>query len=256
MACGVIAAVSFVLVKVVGDTTPNSTFGKAVGIAAALTLLIVMLYSARRSRPDVRRLGPARRYLELHVWGGALFLVLFLVHTDFTMPRSALGWALWGGGIWVVITGAIGSLLQWTLPQILASTASFDVNLQRAPELVEQLRVRAEALAGAADQRIKGYYEQRIAPEMVRVRQDALMLLRNPSGAFGGGGAVDILRKTLTPDNVATLDALCDIRTAKHQIDMHVNVQRIMRAWMFVHVPVAIAMLLVVVLHVFFTVYY
>lgn len=256
MAVGALTLAGYLVVKTVGDAAPNSTFGKAVGIAAAVTLLVVMLYSARRSRPAVRTLGPTRRYLEMHVWGGTLFFVLLLVHTDLGLPRSLLGWTLWGCGMWIVLTGAIGSFLQWMLPKILASAASFDVNLQRAPELVDQLRLRADALVKTAEPRIQAFHQQQIAPELSGIRRDVLMLLRNPGGTSGRGGAIDILRKTLTPEGVITLEALGEIRTAKHQIDMHVNVQRILRAWLFAHLPVAIAMIVVVVVHVFFVVYY
>ena len=253
---GSVFALGFIVATFTGDARPSSAFGLAAGIAAAVALAAVMLYSARRSRPHVRKYGPAARYLELHLWGGGLFALLLLVHTAFALPHSLIGWVLWLPAVWVVVTGFIGTALQRLLPRFLAANETFEVNLQRAPELVDQLRSRADALAKAADPRIRAWYLQQMAPGLTQLGRSIASLLRNPRGVPGASGASEILRKTLQPDGVAALDALREIQATKHEIDAHVGVQRILRGWLVLHLPVAITLLAMVVLHIAYVIYY
>ena len=101
---------------------PSSTIGMAFGIAAAVSLVVVMLYSARRSMPAVRQLGPSRAYLQIHLWGGGLFFVLLVLHTDGRLPTAGLTVVLWISSMWVVATGAVGLVLQRTVPTLLQTT--------------------------------------------------------------------------------------------------------------------------------------
>jgi len=252
----VLFALGFIVATFTGDAHPSSTFGLAAGIAAALTLVAVMLYSARRSRPHVRKYGPAALYLELHLWGGALFGLLLLIHTAFALPRSLIGWTLWLPALWVVVTGAIGTFLQRMLPRFLAATETFEVNLARAPELVAQLQARAAELAVQADARVRAFHDREIAPGLAQPGRSLSAVLRNPRGVPGSAGAAEMLRKTLDPAGVTALDALLEIQRTKHEIDAHVGVQRILRGWLVLHLPVAVTLLVVVVLHILFILYY
>lgn len=229
-----------------------SLIGWLLGIAAALALVAVMLYSARRSMPANRKFGPTRKYLQLHLWGGLAFLILFLLHTGFRLPNGLLAFALWSTSMWVVITGAIGVLLQKMVPKILEPTSSFEVHLQRIPDFVKQLRERAEATAAAADPRVRTWYEQRMAPAMAAPQMTATVL-RNPRR---GSGDVDILRRTLAPEGLTSLETLRELHATKHEMDVHYTLQRILRGWLYLHLPVAIALLVLVVAHVFFVIYF
>lgn len=254
----VIAVLLFLFATFFGDNQPSSGIGETLGILAALTLVAVMAHSARRSRPQVRSLGPARAYYNVHVWGGLLFFVLLLLHTDFSLPRSGFGFVLWTFSLWVVATGAIGWFLQWLVPKVLASAASFEVNYQRIPEFVGELRARAEGVVSSAEPRIKAFYEQQMAADFAAPRMSAAVLIGRVRAKSGtrGTGAADMLRRTLSPDGAAALDSLSDIQAMKHDVDLHFTLQRVLRAWLFVHLPVAIALLGVVVLHVFFIAYF
>ena len=229
--------------------------GWLLGIAAALALIAVMLYSARRSIPANRKLGPTRKYLQIHIWGGVVFLVLFLLHAGITLPDGALPLLLWTFSMWVVVTGAIGVALQRSVPKVLEPTSTFEVQLQRIPEFAGQLRERAEAAAATAEPRVRSYYEQQLAPDMGGPRMVAA-LLRNPRQARRGTGDIEILRRTLPPEGLKSLDDLRELHATKHELDVHYTLQRILRGWLYLHLPVAIALLGLVVLHVFFVIYF
>lgn len=232
-----------------------SSIGWLLGIAAAAALVVVMLYSARRSAPANRKLGPTRKYLELHIWGGIAFFALFLLHAGISPPDGALALLLWTFSMWVVITGAIGVALQRSVPKLLEPTSTFEVQLQRIPEFAGQLKERAEAAAATADPRVKSYYEQQLAADMAQPRMVAA-LLRNPRQVRRGAGDIDILRRTLAPEGLKSLDDLRELHATKHELDVHYTLQRILRGWLYLHLPVAITLLGLVVLHVFFVIYF
>lgn len=231
------------------------TMAIALGIAAALTLVAVMAYSARRSVPARRTLGPTRKYLLLHLWGGLAFFVLFLFHSSFRLPSSGLMFVVWTLSLWVVLTGAVGWLLQRTLPRILAPTATFEVNFQRIPEFVQELRTRAETLVSTAEQRTREYYTQRIAPDMVAPRMITALLMQKHV-ARPGRGEFDLLARTLQPDELATLHMLRGLQATKKEIDVQYTIQRILRGWLYFHLPAAVALLALVVVHAFLVVYF
>lgn len=253
---GVVVLLAYITLRLTVSTSAVSPFGVLTGTLAALSMVAVMAYSWRRARPQVRKLGPSKKYLELHVWGGGLFLLLLLVHTDFALPRSPMGWALWLFGMWVVVTGVIGTVLQKTLPRFLVSTSTFEVNLARAPELVAQLQERAETLVASADARVKAFHERYVRDELAQLRPAVPFISRRSMAATEADAAAGLLVKTLDAAGIAALDALREIRAGKREIDAHTGVQRVMRAWLALHLPVAVALLIVVALHILAVAYY
>jgi hypothetical protein len=251
-------AALFVIEIFTTGVDPSSFMGEVLGTAAAVSLLVVMTYSARRSMPAVRTLGVTRRYLNLHIWGGVLFLALLLLHTGFRLPRAPLTIALYGTSMWVIVTGLVGWWLQRTIPKLLEPSASIEANLERIPEFVADLRKRAETLARGADPAVKTYYEQRLAPSMAAPRFLTPAMFASGLARKGSGESAeaDLLRRTLAPQGVTALDSIRELHATKRGLDVHFTFQRILRGWLFLHLPVAIALILLVAVHVFFVVYY
>lgn len=256
LALAVLAIVVFAAGAVLGTVAPSSTLGMSFGVAAAATLMAVMLYSARRAMPAVRRLGPTQRYLQLHLWGGTLFLLLFLLHTNFAVPDGLFALLLWALTVWVVVTGAVGLLLQRAVPRVLGPAASFEVHLHRVPELVQQLRGRAESAAAGAEAGVRTWYEQEVAADMAAPRMSTAVLLRDPARPGGGTRHIELLERTLPSESVAALHAIRELHASKHELDVHYTLQRVLRGWLYLHLPVAVVLLVMVALHVFFIIYF
>ena len=120
------------------------------GAAAATLLGGAMAYAGRRRAP---RRGPGASYhwLQFHVYGGTLFLVLVLLHTGLRLPNGAIGWGLWTTAVWVVATGLVGVLIQKWVPTALSSGLTTEVHYDRIPELVAHVRGKVEDLVAVAD---------------------------------------------------------------------------------------------------------
>lgn len=255
-ALGVVGVALYALSLTRGGGDPRSTLGVGFGIAATVALAVVMVYSVRRAMPAVRWLGPTRHYLDLHLYSGSLFLLFFLFHTNFDLPSGWLTATLWVVTIWVVATGALGVAFQRWLPKVLDDVSTFEVPLDRIPELVEELRLRAESLMEGADVRLRSFYEREMSLEMsgprsvVRVRPG-----RTVSHTFRSY-EIDVLRRTLSPEGAEALASLQTMHEAKLDLDRHYTLQSLLRGWLYLHLPIAILLLGLVILHVFFVLYF
>lgn len=255
MALAAVAAGAWVASAALGTFEPGSGVGYGFGVAAAVALGATMLYSVRRGLTRVRSLGPTRTYLQLHLWSGGLFALLFLLHTGFRAPEGVFTTLLWATAAWTAGTGAVGILLQRTVPGLLRRATSFEVHLRRIPGLVDELRERAEAAADDAGARVERFHRRRIAPELAGPRFVVAELLGEPGG-IASDGAVQRLRGTLAGESEAALDELCEIHDAKREMDVHYTLQKVLRGWLYLHLPAAVALLGLVALHVFFVTYF
>ncbi len=248
--------VTYVYGSLAGVASPRTTFGLGFGVAATVALGVAMLYTGRRSLLHVRILGRTSLYLKAHVYGGALFLLLVLMHTAFRLPQGILAWFLWVLSLWVAMTGLAGLVLQRWIPRLLDSALSLEVNLQRIPELVEETRVRAERVALGAGSKVRAFYARELAPLMAAPRP------RMPE-AFGLRGSApgrltefQQLRTTLSGEAQSSLDELQRLYRVKLEMDSHYGLQRLLRGWLWLHVPTAVVLVALLLLHIFFALYY
>ncbi len=250
------AIVAYFYGSLVGVPSPRTKLGLGFGVAATVALGVVMLYTGRRSLPSVRALGRTSRYLEIHLYGGALFLLLSLMHTAFRLPQGILAWWLWVLSLWVVMTGVAGLALQRWIPRLLDSGLSLEVNLQRIPELVEETRVRAENVARGAGATVRSFYARELAPLMAAPRPrmpEALGLWGSPPGR---STEFQRLRTTLSGEAQSSLDELQRLYQVKLEMDSHYGLQRLLRGWLWLHVPTAVVLVTLLILHIFFSLYY
>lgn len=254
-ALAVIAAGLYLATSVLGGVDPGSGVGYGFGVAAAVALLATMLYSVRRGLTRVRSLGPTRVYLQLHLWAGGLFALLVLFHTDFRLPAGTFTTLLWATAAWSVATGVAGIALQRSVPTLLRRATTFEVHLRRIPGLVDELRERAEAAVADAEPRVKRFYEREVAPELSAPRMVVFDLLGG-SGTLASPGTVKTLRRTLSDEAAAVVDELREIRSAKREMDVHFTLQKVLRGWLYLHLPAAVLLLGLVALHVFFVTYF
>ncbi len=250
------AMVAYVYGSLAGVASPRTTFGLGFGVAATVALGVVMLYTGRRSLPQVRILGRTSRYLKIHLYGGALFLLLVLMHTAFRTPQGILAWWLWVLSLWVVTTGVAGLALQRWIPRLLDSGLSLEVNLQRIPELVDETRVRAEHAARGAGEAVRSFYASELAPLMAAPRPRVAEGLGLRGSGPGRVREFERLRTTLSGEARSSLDELQRLYRVKLEMDSHYGLQRILRGWLWLHVPTAVVLVALLVLHIFFALYF
>jgi hypothetical protein len=65
-----------------------------------------------------------------------------------------------------------------------------------------------------------------------------------------------ILRRTLPPQAAPHLDELFQLYGTKLEMDVHFTLQRVLRYWLALHLPVSIVLIGLTLVHIFFALYY
>ncbi|MEO1367895.1 MAG: hypothetical protein AAFX50_12030, partial [Acidobacteriota bacterium] len=189
-----------------------------------------------------------RTWLLVHVYGSLLFLLTVLLHSGLRGPEGLLSWALWIFSLWTVATGLLGLAAQRLVPRLLTATTEVEANYDRIPELVDELRRRSDDLAAACEPPLRLYYSKRMAPTLAAPSRFAAAL---PHGrADRRLGPLEHLRSLVTGDELERVNELERLYAAKLDLDAHYAWQSVLRLWLWLHVPAAVLLSLLVVVHI------
>ncbi len=238
-----------------GRIHPGSAWGLGFGISAAVLFVAVFAYAVRRR---TMRFRPGRTwyYLQVHVYGGTLFILLMFMHVGFKVPQGLLTWWLWALSLWVVGSGLLGIVLQKWIPTLLNSGLSIEVHYDRIPQLVEALKQRADTLVTSCDAPIQTFYRKHLALALARPEARLIYYVDITGGLHARTRQFDQLRALLPPPEQEKLGALQDMYRTKLEIDAHFTLQKALRWWLYLHVPVSILLIALLALHIFAVLYY
>ena len=243
-ALGVVSLALFALAATRGEADTGSLSSVVFGWSAAALLVALGLFGARRRflRLSTRwRFGSAASWLRFHLYGGIFFAVLVLLHSSFRRPYGVLTVALAFLSAWVVFSGFVGWFLQRWIPRTLSSGLSREVLWQRIPELVEELRSRAEAVAEDCDETLSFLYRRRVEPALRRP-QTRLVFWFDITGGHHSLRDFEYLRAAVDEEERQRLDALEDCYRTKLELDAHYTLQAALRYWLWAHTPASIAL--------------
>jgi hypothetical protein len=248
-AAAVVCLAAYAINAAVGEVRPGTPWGRSYGALAALLMLAAALLSVRR-RTMRWGLGRAQDWVQLHVYGGALALLLVLLHVGWRGPAGGFGWWLLALTVWVSASGLLGVALRKWIPRLLSSGLSVEVLYERIPELTAEVRGKAEALAASAPASVQDFYRRRIAAEMARPRVRWIYCVDITGGIQGRLRELAFLRRLLAPEERPLLDDLLALYRVKLEMDAHFTLQKALRFWLYGHVPVSLVLLALVALHI------
>ena len=251
-----LAIVVFIINALVAEIDPANAWGVAYGIVATVLMVILAAWAVRRRTMRIRSTGRAQTWVQAHVYGGWLFIVLTLMHSGFRAPRGSLtGWLLFSA-IWVSVSGMFGVLLQKWIPRMLTSGVSIEVLYERVPELVDALRAKAEELVAGASEAIQDFYARNIA-RALRAPESRLMFFIDITGGIAlRTKQFEYLRRLLTPEDQPKLDQLEKYFRTKLELDAHYTLQKALRWWLYLHVPVSLLLIVLAGIHIFSVIVY
>jgi hypothetical protein len=233
--------------------SPKRGLGLAFGIFAALAFVFEMLYPTRR--PRARPLGTARAWIQAHVYVGALAMLAVLIHAG-GLPHGGFGWWLFGLSFWTTLSGLAGVWFQKTLPPALAEGLRVEALFERIPDLVDQLVEEADNLLVEVSDVLDRFYQRELRPSLATL---------SPSWGYvvdvraGRERALEPFRKIsayVGPDEKGKVEDLMNIYTEKIELDAQWSVQRVLRTWLWLHVPPAALLMALLVIHVFTWLWY
>jgi hypothetical protein len=258
----------------VGGPSGGSVIGLIYGITGFLLMLFATLLSLRKKFP-VWRIGKAQTWMRGHLWLGLLSYPLILFHAGFS-----LGGTLTNVLIWIlttiIISGLFGAALQHIMPRLITQRVPMETIYDQIDNVQKQLLAEADGLvaqvAKAASrnsiqidpnasgilstttliaveeeplEKLKEIYGERIRP-FLATRGD----YRNPLYERKNAKGMFARLRTMTPPAVKEiLDDIENICEEKRDLDRQSRMHRILHGWLFVHIPLSYAVIILGLIH-------
>ena len=250
----ILCGIAFIVNAIFFEIRPYNVWGLSYGTAAATLMIIVALLGLRRrmNRIALRlKLGKAKSWLHVHIYGGMIFLLLALMHSGFHIPKGMLTWWLWFLSIWVTISGLIGVFLQKWIPKLLTSGLAVEVVYERIPELIKEIRRKAHDLAQSCTDPVKDFYQKNIAFALVSPQPRLIYYLDITGGIQSRTKKFEYLHEFLSTKEKDKLTQLKAFYRTKLEIDAHYTLQKTLRWWLYLHVPSSLVLIILLGFHIF-----
>ena len=260
-----------------GGPRGNSLPGLSYGLTGYGMMLFAGLMGARKKVP-VWRLGRAQTWMRGHLWMGALSLPMILFHSGFS-ARGPLTFVMMTLLFVVVFSGITGAVIQHFLPKKMLASVPSETIYEQIPEVREQLREEAnnivqrlcatpEAAAVTAGTLETGRVAVSEEEEEVSLSDEErenlhhvyvhkiLPFLRDPDSHNSPLAANEkakaffkALRKQSPNtiwEEIDNLEAIC---SEERQLTRQRRVYFWLHAWLLIHVPVSITLLVLGGIH-------
>lgn len=216
-----------------------------------LTLLLALLNT--RKRLPMLPLLPVALWFQVHVYGGLLAFALFFLHSNFRLPNGPFETALWWTSVATFVTGVLGLALTRALPGRLKRHRE-RVVFERIPDFRAELQKEAEelalrALGDSESDSVSEFYLNVLAPFLRKPRNFLAHLIGSRGHVWRLDARFRALRLRETKPIQKVLVRLQEIAEAKDVLDHQFALQLTLKLWLFLHIPLSLAMLLLVISH-------
>jgi Fe-S-cluster-containing dehydrogenase component/CRP-like cAMP-binding protein len=259
LAAALLCVLTYIVNAAVSEIGPGNVWGLGYGTAAAILMLGAALYGVRRrvAGPALRRgLGSAFHWLQFHLYGGVLFALLVLMHTGFKIPDGTLYLWLWALSLWVTVSGLAGIFIQKWVPTMLSSALSVEVIYERIPELIQEIRKNAETLVLECSEPVKDFYRKQIVRSLKGPEPKPIYFVDITGGIQRRLKQFAFLKRVLSSEESEKLGKLELLYKSKLEMDAHYTLQKLLRRWLYIHLPASIVLLVLVAIHLYAVFYY
>lgn len=238
-------------------THGGSNWGLGYGIAGTLLILLLAFFGIRK-RWYRSTFGTLEQWLQSHIYLGLLVLVVLIFHTGMRF-NDRIAVATLVLVIIVVASGVFGAILYVTVPRLLTEVES---NLT-VEDMSDQLNQLARAMARIASGRSAAF--QRIHDELTKQttpRGLAGWRLLVSRGRRAKQEAADWARLIgLVPkEEQEDLRQMLVLSRQRKELLLRLVYQQryknVLEAWLYIHVPFTIALLVMAVVHIAGVFYY
>ncbi|MGH9340534.1 MAG: hypothetical protein ACRD1R_13315 [Acidobacteriota bacterium] len=243
-------------------------------------MLFALLLGLRKKYPTLR-VGRLHAWMKGHVWLGLLSFPIILFHAGFALggPLTTVLMVLFGI---VVFSGLFGIVLQQYIPGLMTEQISMETIFEQVDDILAQLRQEADAFVQAALSReseepfvmeaLGGGTESPLARNRYSSDQSELSRGRRvlddfyqrevrpflhdqagPDSRFASEQKSNVvfeqMRKVLPGSFHETLASLADIVEERRQLARQVKLHYLLHGWLFIHVPLSMALMGLAAVH-------
>jgi len=204
----------------------------------------------------------AMRWRKIHIFFGYLLIAAFISHSDFSLPDTGFEWALWAGFVLVTLSGIFGTYLAWSLQakRGIDERVGYDRIPARRAELARDVHAAVAKTdpAAAAIALPAPPYGAWIMDLYTTHLRDFFQGQRNFTAHLIGSqrplkrltDEIDNLSSYVDQQSQEKLAAIKNLVVEKDRLDFARVYLGLTKGWMFVHVPVTYALMVLMVLHV------
>jgi hypothetical protein len=226
---------------------PGGSLGLRFGVAGLLMMTVMHLYSVRKRAKALRRAGPLRNWLNLHILLGILGPLFVVLHSSFKV-RGLVSISFWSM-VAVALSGVFGRYLYLQIPRTRAGEELTLAEVEKADrELGRRLRDEFgvdEAFLAALEQAAAGPSPRGLPAVLGGLLLEDLGLRRTPVARLAAS------RPDLPPHLARQLGSLVRQKAAlRRRILLWDALHRLFHYWHVVHKPFAVVLYLFVVVHV------
>jgi hypothetical protein len=222
-------------------------------------VLGLTFFNARKKLPFLPLLS-ASTWMQGHIYIGWLACFVFLLHTGLRLPGGRLELLLAGAFGLVAASGAFGLWLsRWLPPRLVRSGESLiyeriPVLRHKLAEEVQELVRRAEAETQSST--LPDLYLRALNPYFLRVPPLLAPLTGDDREFHRVKLQLESTRRYLNEAELGLAGQLADLIEAKRNLDMQLASQRLLKLWLFVHIPLTYGLLVLVAAHVWLVLHY
>ena len=230
----------------------GSVEGLLYGVAGT-GLIAVLMYLGIRRRSYASSTGTLQGWVSAHVYLGLLTLLLIPMHAGFRFGWDVHTLAFVLLAV-VVLSGVVGLVLYRNIPGRLTRYEAGQQADTIDPEMARLLSDMRALVKDRSDALVQIYKEE-IATSQNRPPKGWSLLLKGQGSDLLAVRSADLARKVsaIPPEDQATFQILSHLLLKKTQLEVNLlhqmRLRNALQAWLYVHVPVSIAMVFAVGLH-------
>lgn len=230
----------------------GSIEGLLYGVAGT-GLIAVLMYLGIRRRSYASNTGTLQGWVSAHVYLGLLTLLLIPMHAGFRFGCDVHTLAFVLLAV-VVLSGVVGLFLYHNIPSRLTKYEAGQQADKIDPE-ISRLLSDMRALVKDKSDALVQIYKEEVATSQHRAPRGWSLLLKGQGGDLLAVRSADLAKKVsmIPPSDQATFQILSQLLLKKTQLEVNLlrqmQLRNVLQAWLYVHVPVSIALVFTVGLH-------
>ena len=223
------------------------------GWILVFAIAFLAAYNIRKKFPFIP-LGRSSTWLQLHLYCGLLCIVVFIDHIQYRFPNGQLEVVLFSLFVLVAISGIAGAIISRVFARRLAGCRE-EIIYERIPIFQSNLRLEVEGLIFQSVSESNSTWLASLHATYLH------NFFRKPRFLFhhivGSNRPLSNLLTKLEENkrylNETERKIITDIATlvkTKYNLDYHFALQSVLKLWLFVHIPLTYALILLTFVHV------
>ena len=231
---------------------PSGVFGHGLGIVGTLLILIgVFGYMARKRYSFLSRFGRLKYWLEFHIFLCTLGPIMILFHTAFKFGGivSISFWSM----VAVVLSGVVGRFIYIQIPRTIEGR---ELSLNEIKDMQKEIETEIKTSYGAGENNLGKVLNE----GEINEKGNRNIISRMFEKYFEDRKIIREVKQEARKKNLPRKEVKKIIRLVKSEISLNNRIerlqtmQRLFKYWHVAHLPFALVMLVIMVIHVAVTI--